>query len=87
MKPVTFKDGSRDGQLVLAPRDPSGSHYATGIANQLQAVLNDWNFMASQLSACRPVPALIAIRWRCCTAVTSAYWARSSTKSCCGKAP
>lgn len=49
MKLATYKDGSRDGQLVLVARDLSTAHYATGIANQLQPVLDDWNFMAPQL--------------------------------------
>ncbi len=49
MKLATYKDGSRDGQLVLVSRDLTSAHYATGIANQLQAVLDDWNFMAPQL--------------------------------------
>lgn len=49
MKFATYKDGSRDGQLVVVSRDLSTAHYATGIANHLQQVLDDWNFMAPQL--------------------------------------
>ncbi len=49
MKLATYKDGSRDGQLVVVSRDLSTAHYATGIANQLQQVLDDWNFYAPQL--------------------------------------
>jgi fumarylacetoacetate (FAA) hydrolase len=49
MKLATYKDGSRDGQLVVVARDLSTAHYATGIANRLQQVLDDWNFMAPQL--------------------------------------
>ena len=49
MKLATYKDGSRDGQLVVVSRDLSTAHYATGIAHTLQQVLDDWNFMAPQL--------------------------------------
>lgn len=49
MKLATYKDGSRDGQLVVVSRDMSQAHYATGIANTMQQVLDDWAFMAPQL--------------------------------------
>ena len=49
MKLATYKDGSRDGQLVVVSRDLSTAHYATGIANRLQQVLDDWNFHSPQL--------------------------------------
>ncbi len=49
MKLATYKDGSRDGQLVVVSRDLTSAHYATGIANRLQPVLDDWNFMSPQL--------------------------------------
>ena len=49
MKLATYKDGSRDGQLVVVSRDLSTAHYATGIANKLQQVLDDWNFISPQL--------------------------------------
>ncbi|QJC57888.1 putative protein YisK [Polaromonas vacuolata] len=49
MKLATYKDGSRDGQLVVVSRDLSTTHYATGIASRLQQVLDDWNFMSPQL--------------------------------------
>jgi fumarylacetoacetate (FAA) hydrolase len=49
MKFATYKDGSRDGQLLVVSRDLSTAHYATGIATRLQQVLDDWNFMAPQL--------------------------------------
>ena len=49
MKLATLKDGSRDGQFVVVSRDLSQAHYATGIANSLQQVLDDWAFMAPQL--------------------------------------
>ena len=49
MKLATYKDGSRDGQLVVVSRDLTTAHYATGIANKLQQVLDDWNFMSPQL--------------------------------------
>ncbi len=51
MKLATYKDASRDGQLVVVSRDLSTAHYATGIANKLQQVLDDWDFMAPQLQA------------------------------------
>ncbi len=49
MKLATYKDGSRDGQLVVVARDLSVAHYATGIAHRLQQVLEDWNFLSPQL--------------------------------------
>ena len=49
MKLATYKDGSRDGQLVVVSRDLAHAHYATGVANHLQQVLDDWNFMSPQL--------------------------------------
>ena len=49
MKLATYKDGSRDGQLVVVSRDLGLAHYATGIASRMQQVLDDWAFMAPQL--------------------------------------
>ena len=49
MKLATYKDGSRDGQLVVVSRDLASAHYATGIATRLQQVLDDWNFLSPQL--------------------------------------
>lgn len=49
MKLATYKDGSRDGQLVVVSRDLGTAHYATGIANKLQQVLDDWGFLSPQL--------------------------------------
>jgi fumarylacetoacetate (FAA) hydrolase len=49
MKLATYRDGSRDGQLVVVSRDLQSAHYATGIASRLQQVLDDWNFMSPQL--------------------------------------
>ena len=49
MKLATYRDGSRDGQLVVVSRDLSTAHYATGIATRLQQVLDDWNFLSPQL--------------------------------------
>ena len=49
MKLATYKDGSRDGQLVVVSRDLTQAHYATGIAQKLQQALDDWNFIAPQL--------------------------------------
>lgn len=49
MKLATYKDGSRDGQLVVVSRDLSTAHYATEIANKMQQVLDDWGFIAPQL--------------------------------------
>jgi 2-keto-4-pentenoate hydratase/2-oxohepta-3-ene-1,7-dioic acid hydratase in catechol pathway len=49
MKLATYKDGSRDGQLVVVSRDLGQAHYATGIASRMQQVLDDWSYMAPQL--------------------------------------
>ena len=49
MKLATYKDGSRDGQLVVVSRDLSSAHYASGMAQRLQQVLDDWNFLSPQL--------------------------------------
>lgn len=49
MKLATYKDGSRDGQLVVVSRDLGTAHYAVGIATRLQQVLDDWNYMSPLL--------------------------------------
>lgn len=49
MKLATYKDGSRDGQLVVVSRDLTQAHYASSIANRLQQVLDDWNYLSPQL--------------------------------------
>ncbi|MGZ8260375.1 MAG: fumarylacetoacetate hydrolase family protein [Caldimonas sp.] len=49
MKLATYKDGSRDGQLVVVSRDLASAHYASGIASRLQQVLDDWNSVTPQL--------------------------------------
>ncbi len=49
MKLATLNDGSRDGQLVVVSRDLSMAHYATGIADHMQQVVADWNFMSPQM--------------------------------------
>ncbi len=49
MKLATYKDGSRDGQLVVVSRDLSTAHYATGIAGKMQQLLDDWSFISPQL--------------------------------------
>jgi fumarylacetoacetate (FAA) hydrolase len=49
MKLATYKDGSRDGQLVVVSRDLSRGHFAHGIAQRMQQVLDDWNFLSPQL--------------------------------------
>ena len=49
MKLATYKDGSRDGQLVVVSRDLHSAHFTTGIATRLQQLLDDWNFVSPQL--------------------------------------
>jgi fumarylacetoacetate (FAA) hydrolase len=49
MKLATYRDGSRDGQLVVVSRDLTTAHYATHAAHTLQHVLDDWNFISPQL--------------------------------------
>jgi fumarylacetoacetate (FAA) hydrolase len=49
MKLATYKDGSRDGQLVVVSRDLANAHYASAIATRMQQVLDDWNFLSPQL--------------------------------------
>ncbi|WP_310462267.1 fumarylacetoacetate hydrolase family protein [Sphaerotilus sp.] len=49
MKLATYKDGSRDGQLVVVSADLTQAHHANGIATRMQQVLDDWNFLAPQL--------------------------------------
>lgn len=49
MKLATYRDGSRDGQLVVVSRDLSLAHFATGIATRMQSLLDDWNFLSPQL--------------------------------------
>jgi fumarylacetoacetate (FAA) hydrolase len=49
MKLATYKDGSRDGQLIVVSRDLGQAHYANGIATRMQQVLDDWGFVSPQL--------------------------------------
>ena len=49
MKLATLNDGSSDGQLVVVSRDLASAHYATGIADHMQHVMDDWNFISPQL--------------------------------------
>jgi fumarylacetoacetate (FAA) hydrolase len=49
MKLATYRDGSRDGQLVVVSRDLRHAHYASATATRLQQALDDWNFHAPQL--------------------------------------
>jgi len=46
MKFATYQDGSRDGQLVVVSRDLSSAHYASGVAQNLRELLDDWNFLS-----------------------------------------
>ena len=49
MKLATYKDGSRDGQLLVVSRDLGTAHYATGIAQRRQQALDVWNFIPPQV--------------------------------------
>ncbi len=49
MKLATLADGSRDGQLAVVSRDLSRAAYASGIAQTLQAALDDWEHKAPAL--------------------------------------
>ena len=49
MKLATYKDGSRDGQLVVVSRDLTQAHFASHLVNRMQSVLDDWNYLAPQL--------------------------------------
>jgi fumarylacetoacetate (FAA) hydrolase len=49
MKLASYKDGSRDGQLVVVSQDLGTAHFASGIANTLQQALDDWGFISPQL--------------------------------------
>ena len=86
MKFATYKDASRDGQLLVVSRDLSSAHYATGIANKLQQVLEDWNFMSPQLqdlyemlNAGKARHAFPFEPWRCMAPLPRAYqWVSSA---------
>ncbi len=49
MKLATIKNGTRDGQLVVVSRDLTRASEATGIANTLQAALDDWQRLSPRL--------------------------------------
>lgn len=49
MKFASYQDASRDGQLVVVSRDLTQAVYPTHIANRLQQVLDDWNYLSPQL--------------------------------------
>jgi fumarylacetoacetate (FAA) hydrolase len=50
MKLATWKDGTRDGQLIVVSRDLKTAAVAEGITSTMQRALDDWNFMAPQLA-------------------------------------
>ena len=52
MKLATYKDGSRDGLLVVVSRDLRQACHATQTASRLQQALDDWNFISPQLEDC-----------------------------------
>ena len=92
MKLATYRDGSRDGQLVVVSRDLSRAHFATGIAGSLQAALDDWNFIAPQLQdlfdavqADRARHAFTFEAERCLAPLPRAYqWARAESHAAPG---
>ena len=49
MKLATLADGSRDGRLAVVSRDLSRAAHASGIAQTLQAALDDWEHKAPAL--------------------------------------
>ena len=49
MKFASYQDATRDGQLVVVSRDLTQAVYPTHIANRLQQVLDDWNYLSPQL--------------------------------------
>ncbi|MDP9045615.1 MAG: fumarylacetoacetate hydrolase family protein [Pseudomonadota bacterium] len=49
MKLATYRDGSRDGQLIVVSRDLTLAHHAFGVASRMQQVLDDWKFLSPQL--------------------------------------
>jgi fumarylacetoacetate (FAA) hydrolase len=51
MKLCTVDDGTRDGRLHVVARDLSRAVPATGIADTLQAALEDWSAIAPKLQA------------------------------------
>jgi fumarylacetoacetate (FAA) hydrolase len=51
MKLGSLKEGGRDGTLIVVSRDLTRAVRATGIANTLQAALEDWSNLAPRLNA------------------------------------
>src|SRR6478752_6746064 len=51
MKLCTIDDGTRDGRLHVVARDLSRAVAATGIADTLQAALEDWSTVTPKLQA------------------------------------
>ncbi len=49
MKLATLADGSRDGRLAVVSKDLSSAAFAAGIAQTLQAALDDWQRAAAEL--------------------------------------
>ena len=49
MKLASIADGSRDGRFAVVSRDLSHAAFATGIAQTLQAALDDWKRVAPEL--------------------------------------
>ena len=49
MKLATYRDGSRDGQLVVVSKDLSTAHFASGIATRMQQLLDDFGCTQEEL--------------------------------------
>jgi len=49
MKFASYKDGSRDGQLVVVSQDLETAHFVSEIAHTMQDLMDDWNFLSPQL--------------------------------------
>ena len=49
MKFASYKDGSRDGQLVVVSQDLETAHFVSEIVHTMQELLDDWNFLSPQL--------------------------------------
>jgi hypothetical protein len=96
MKLATYKDGSRDGQLVVVSRDLSTAHYATGIAHTPAAGAGRLELHRAAAAGPVPhaepgqgaprVPLTRPCAWRRCRAPTSGPTARptSTMWSWCG---
>ena len=85
MKLASYKNGQRDGELMIVSRDLATAYSAAGIADTMQQALDNWQHLAPQLEQRYvqlnqgELEASAFDESRCCSPLPRAYqWADGS---------